>query len=169
MLNGTPINALTLRLADVSEAPAIVGLIRCACREQMSNFKSNFADKNDVETLIANGLFLVAQHGEKLIGCAYLEPSIGATRLELLAVCPSRRRSGIGSQLLEVAEDLTRKMQCLYMHVRVMNLDYTMLMFCRRRGYIAFGIEPMPSEASPLPFHHLVAMSKQLDKQWHGF
>ena len=169
MLNGTPMAALTLRLADVSEAQAIVDLIRCACRGRLANFKSNFADKSGVETMIANGLFLVAAHEEKLIGCAYLEPSIGAASLELLAVCPTRQRSGIGSQLLEVAEQLSRKMQCLFMHVRVTNQDYTMLMFCRRRGYIQFGIEPMPSEPSPLPFHHLVAMSKQLDKQWHGF
>ncbi len=160
---------MTLRTARSGEAQLIMNLIHCAFQGRRPQSRPDFSSQSAVEDLIAKGIFLLAEHEGKLLGCAYLEPNMGATRLELLAVCPSKQRSGIGSQLLEVAEDLSRRRECLFMHVRIINVNYPMLKFYRRRGYFQFGIEPMSAESSALAHSHLVVMCKQLDKYSHGF
>lgn len=160
--------AITMRVAVRSEAQAIVKLVRCAFQGRLPHSRASFASTRDVEHLIAQGVFLVADREGTIIGCAYLVPNREAARLELLAVCPEHQRAGIGSQLLEAAEDLSRTLQCDYMQIRVLNMCLPVLRFCHRRGYIDFAIESLPTE-SPDQHCHLISMSKQLDKYWHGF
>jgi GNAT superfamily N-acetyltransferase len=158
---------INLRLAQRGEGQAILDLLRCTSQGARHSF--NFGSAHEVERLIANGIFLLAENDNKLLGCAYLEPRVEASRLELLAVCPSRRRAGIGSQLLELAEDMSRRRECLFMHVRISNMNYATLMFYRRRGYVEFAIEATPSEGASFPACHLIAMAKRLENLCHGF
>lgn len=156
---------LTIRLARVDEAAQIVGLIKLIFRGKEHYSRASFANARDVEQLMAQGNFLLAENENGIIGCAYLEPRIEASRLDLLAVAPSQQRAGIGSQLLEAAERLSSSMQCLFMHLRVINLHWETIKFCRRRGYVEFGLESLDRD-QPVSLHcHIVRMCKQLNAE----
>jgi GNAT superfamily N-acetyltransferase len=118
---------------------------------------------------MTQGKFLLAENDQGIIGYAYVEPRLEASRLELLAVSPAQQRSGIGSQLLDAAERMSRSMRCLFMHLQVMNLNWETLTFCRRRGYVEFAIEPLHMQEPLSPHCHIVRMCKQLDRDRSGF
>jgi ribosomal protein S18 acetylase RimI-like enzyme len=118
---------------------------------------------------MSQGKFILAENGIAIIGYAYLQPCMEASRLEFLAVSPQQQRAGIGSQLLEAAERLSSSMRCLFMHVQVVSLNWETLKFCRRRGYVEFAIAPLHRQQTVSPHCHIVRMCKQLDKDRSGF
>jgi GNAT superfamily N-acetyltransferase len=154
---------LTIRLAAPEEASGIAALT-CAAFDGRDHFaKAGFDNADEVEQLMEEGKFLLAEKDGHLVGFAYLEPRPEATRLDLLAVAPEQQRTGIGSQLLYAAERLSCSMRCFFMHIRVMNLHWETVKFCRRRGYVEFGIEPLHGN-QPISAHcHIVRMCKQLE------
>jgi N-acetylglutamate synthase-like GNAT family acetyltransferase len=160
---------LTIRVARTSEAPAIVEFTNTVFHGKSHLSRALFASARDVEELMKHGKFLLAENGREIIGFAYLQPRFEASRLELLAVTPSQQRTGIGSQLLEAAERLSSSMQCLFMHLRVMNLHWETIRFCRRRGYMEFGIESLGGN-QPLSLHcHFIRMCKRLNADFVTF
>lgn len=159
---------LTIRMARPEEAPAIVELTNAIFRGKTHFSLASFTCVRDVERLMSQGKFLLAEN-PKIVGCAYMLPSLEASRLELLAVIPSQQRAGIGSQLLEAAERLSSSMQCLFMHLHVMNLHWETIRFCRRRGYVEFGIESL-NGSQPISLHcHFVRMCKRLETDRWAF
>jgi N-acetylglutamate synthase-like GNAT family acetyltransferase len=160
---------MKIRSAKIADAQAVVDLINA--NFSVNDFPNHprFSRRNEVEALMSKGRFLLAEENNLLVACAYVEPRQEASRLELLAVAPQHRRTGIGSQLLEAVEQLSRMMQCSFIHVRVMNLSRDLLSFCRRRGYVEFELEPLSLDAPFSPHCHLVKMCKQLDKCVRGF
>ena len=161
--------ALKIRSAKAADAQAIIDLI--AANFTVSDFPEHLRieHSSQVEALMSRGRFLLAEENNLVVACAYVEPRQEASRLELLAVLPKHRRTGIGSQLLEAVEQLSRTMQCPFIHVRIMNLSRELLGFCRRRGYIEFELEPLSSTTPFSPHCHLVKMCKHLDKSVRGF
>jgi len=160
---------LTIREARTDEALAIVEFTSTVLRGKAHCSQSSFSSVEDVEQLMCSGKFLLAESEKQVIGCAYLAPRLEASRLELLAVTPSLQRAGIGSQLLEAAERLSSSMHCSFMHLRVSNLHWEAIRFCRRRGYVEFGLEPL-SGSQPTSLHcHIVRMCKRLEKDRWAF
>jgi N-acetylglutamate synthase-like GNAT family acetyltransferase len=160
---------LTIRMARSDEAPAIVQLTNAIFRGKTPFSPASFASTRDVEQRMSQGKFLLAENEKEIVGYAYVEPSLEASRLELLAVTPSRQRAGIGSQLLEAAERLSSGMECLFMHLRVVNLHWETIRFCRRRGYVEFGIESL-NQSQPISLHcHFVRMCKRLETDRWAF
>jgi N-acetylglutamate synthase-like GNAT family acetyltransferase len=160
---------LIIRLARVGEGAQIAQLTSVSFRGREHFFRASFASAKDVEQLMTQGKFLLAENEKEIIGCAYLEPRIEATRLELLAVAPTEQRAGIGSQLLDAAERLSSSMQCSFVHVRVVNFHYETIAFCRRRGYFEFGIESL-NRNEPVSLHcHIVRMCKRLEADGLAF
>lgn len=160
---------LTVRLARLGETDAIASLAQTIFdgRDYFSQSKFNSAD--DLEDLMAQGKFLLAEKDDRIVGFAYLKPRLEATRLDLIAVSPAQQRTGIGSQLLYAAERLSSSMHCLFIHVQVMNLHRETIKFCRRRGYVEFGIEALDRDQAISPHCHIVKMCKQLDMERLGF
>ena len=160
---------LRIRLATFHEAEAILELTNAVFHGRHHLSRITFASKSDVETSMTQGKFLLAENDQGIIGYAYLEPRMEASRLELLVVAPAQQRTGIGSQLLEAAERMSRSMRCPFMHVQIMNLNWGILTFCRRRGYVEFAIEPLHMQEPLSPHCHIVRMCKQLDRDRSGF
>lgn len=159
---------LTIQMATLDDASAIAELANVVFRGRERSLGVGFANPTDIEELINQGKFILAERQKEIVGCAYLKPLLEASSLELLAVTPSRQRAGIGSQLLEAAERLSSSMQCLFIHVRVLNLHWEALRFCRRRGYREFGIESLG--AQPVSPHcHFVRMCKRLEADCLAF
>jgi N-acetylglutamate synthase-like GNAT family acetyltransferase len=153
---------LRIRLAGAGEASAIAEFTNTTFRGKNHFLPAGFTSARDVEQLIKRGKFLLAENETQIIGCAYLDPRLEASRLELLAVSPPQQQAGIGSQLLETAERLSSSMQCLFMHLRVMNLNWEMIRFCRHRGYVEFGLESLNGGQPASLYCHFVRMCKQL-------
>jgi ribosomal protein S18 acetylase RimI-like enzyme len=158
-----------LRIARLDEADAIVNLTKLAFRGRGNFSTVDFAQNSEVERLMAEGKFLVAEIDGAIAGYAYLKPSVEASQLELLAVSPEQQRTGIGSQLVEAAERISFNMQCSYMHVRVMNMNWDLLKFFRRRGYLDFAIESLQIQRNLSPHCHIVKMCKRMESGHSGF
>jgi GNAT superfamily N-acetyltransferase len=154
---------LRVRVAAPSDAQAIVQLTNCVFREKENRLKARFTATIEVERLMRCGKFLVAEVDDLLLGYAYLEPRVEASRLEILAVSPQRQRTGIGSQLLDAAERMSRGMQCFYLHVDVVNINCELVRFCRNRGYMEFGLQSLGEDEAISPHCHLIKMSKHLE------
>ena len=154
---------LTIRLAKFDEANAIAALTRTVFDGRDYFAEGKFESADEVEQLMGRGKFLLAEKDDHIVGFAYLEARVEASQLDLIAVSPEQQRTGIGSQLLYAAERLSAAMRCFFMHIRVMNLHWETIKFCRRRGYVEFGIESLHGDQLVSPHCHLVRMCKQLD------
>ena len=160
---------LAIRVARSDEAPAIVELILAIFRGKTHSTCAGFENAEEVERLMKCGKFLLAESEKQIVGCAYLEPRVEASSLDLLAVTPSHQRTGIGSQLLEAAERLSSNMQCLFMHLRVVSLHWETIRFCRQRGYVEFGIESLNRD-QPISLHcHVIRLCKRLETDRWAF
>ncbi len=51
---------------------------------------------------------VVASDGDRLVGCAAIEPYDGAALLRSVAVVPDQRGTGVGTSLVHAVEDLAR-------------------------------------------------------------
>ena len=51
---------------------------------------------------------VVANDGDRLVGCAAIEPYDGAALLRSVAVVPDQRGTGVGTSLVHAIEDLAR-------------------------------------------------------------
>ena len=109
-----------------------------------------------------NGQFLIAVENEALIGCVYLERRGERTYLGLLSVDPERQGAGIGSKLMNFAEEQCAKAGARFMDLRIVNLRTENHAFYRRRGYFETGTEPFPAELTTKLPCHFVNMSKPL-------
>jgi len=154
---------LTIRLARLDEAATIATLTSTVFDGREYFPRARFDSADAIERLMARGKFLLAEKDDGIFGFAYLELGLEATRLGLLAVSPAQQRMGIGSQLLYAAERLSSSMRCLFMHIQVMNLHWETIRFCRHRGYVEFGIEPLNRHQAISPHCHIVRMCKKLD------
>jgi GNAT superfamily N-acetyltransferase len=154
---------LRVRVAEPRDTQTIAELTNCVFREKENRLKTLFTTVSEVERLMRHGKFLVAEVDDALLGYAYLEPRVEASRLEILAVSPQRQRTGIGSQLLDAAERMSRGMKCFYLHVNVVNINRELVRFCRNRGYIEFGLQSLNEDEAISPHCHIIKMSKHLE------
>ena len=152
------------RKALPAEADAIAGLINQAFAVERFFIDGDRTSSEQVRELFGTGDFLVAQDGNALVGCVYLERRGERGYVGLLSIDPARQRSGLGSRLMAVAEEHARKAGCHAMDLRVVNLRRELPPFYRRLGYAETGTEPFPPEAKPKLPCHLVTMSKALTR-----
>jgi len=81
----------------------------------------------------------------------------------LLSVDPKRQKAGLGSFLMNAAEEYCAKCGCLFMDLRIVNVRSELPEFYHRRGYVESGVtEPFPSTLNPKVPCHFVGMSKPL-------
>ena len=154
---------MQLRVADMQDAEAIVTVINAAFRNAESFLIDQ--DRIDAETvrdLLQKGSFLIADDLGVLCGCVYMEPRGDRSYLGLLSVDPQRQKSGLGSRLMQAAEDHCAKAGSRFMDLRIVNVRKELPSFYRRRGYVDAGTEPFPPGLNPKLPCHFVKMSKPL-------
>ncbi|HXD30353.1 MAG TPA: GNAT family N-acetyltransferase [Pyrinomonadaceae bacterium] len=118
MINSEP-NSLTIRVATTADASAITDVINQAFRSAENFFvKGDRLDQTEVDRLLSTGTFLLAADKGVMLGCVYVEPESAVqpirAYLGLLSVDPDQQRGGIGSQLMDAAEDHCRKLGCAF-------------------------------------------------------
>lgn len=166
--------SVQVRLAQLEDAEEITTLINSAFRGAEFFFVEG--DRIEVEAVLnflSSGKFLLAESEHTLLGCVYVEPGLDSKRssaepedrayLGLLAVDPGAQQSGLGSMLMDAAEDYCRELGLRFMDIKVVNLRKELAGFYHRRGYVETGTSDFPAEVvTKLPCH-FIDMSKSLD------
>jgi predicted N-acetyltransferase YhbS len=153
---------LKWRDADLRDVPAITAVINAAFRRAESFFvDSERIDEAKVTELLRTGKFLVAQDGSTVIGCVYVELKGDRAYIGLLSVDPERQKTGLGSKLMDGAEEYCRNSRAQFVDLQIVNIRPELPRFYRRRGYVENGTAPFPAEiATKIPCH-FVKMTKQ--------
>ena len=158
---------MQLRLALIEDAEAITGVINVAFRKAESFFIDG--DRVEVElvrSLLEKGTFLVAAEnsdaGGALAGCVYVELRGERAYLGLLSVDPQRQNTGLGSKLMDDAEDFCAKSGVRFMDLQTVNLRRELPSFYQHRGYVETGTKPFVPGLNPKMPCHFIEMSKAL-------
>jgi GNAT superfamily N-acetyltransferase len=152
-----------LRIAGNADAEGLMDLINSAFRKAESFIiDRDRVDLEVVQSLLANGEFLVADDECALAGCVYLEFRGERAYLGLLSVDPARQKAGVGSMLMREAELHCARAGCRFMDLRIIDLRKDNHAFYKRRGYVETGSEPFPSDLDTKLPCHFVNMSKPL-------
>lgn len=151
-----------LRQAKPEDAAAVSSLINDAFRSERFFSDEDRTNPDEVRDLIKKGIFLLAEEGEKLIACVYLEPRGDRYYLGLLSVETSRQKSGLGSFLMNASEDYARQHGARAMDLQIVNVRTELPAYYRRFGYAETGSVPFPEYKRTKMPCHLVAYSKNL-------
>ena len=131
---------MQLRVAEARDLEAIVSVINAAFRQAESFLVDR--DRIDLETVLQlsqRGTFLIADDLGCVCGCVYVEPRGDRSYLGLLSVDPQRQKSGLGSALMDAAEDYCAKAGSRFMDLRMVSVREELPAFYRRRGYVETG------------------------------
>ena len=171
--------SVRIRVAQREDAEKIATVINSAFRGAEFFFvEGDRVEVGDVVNFLSSGKFLLAESEHTLLGCVYVEPrhldsnrssaqsqaeSQARAYLGLLAVDPGAQQSGLGTMLMEAAEDYCRALGLRFMDIKVVNLREELAGFYRKRGYVETGTSAFPAEVvTKLPCH-FIDMSKPLD------
>src|SRR5579863_6169506 len=151
---------LQIRWAVAGDVDAIARVVNAAFRRAESFFVER--DRIDAETLrrmMEKGRFLVAEDGDELLGCVYLELRGERAYFGLLAVDPARQRKGLGRRLIREVEEAAREAGCRFMDIQIVNLRREMPPFYRGLGYVETGTAPFPTEVATKQECYFIVMS----------
>lgn len=157
-----------MRLAEIRDAGGITSVINAAFKRAESFLiDRDRIDETSVRALLEKGKFLiaddVADDQGALVGCVYVELRGERAYLGLLAVDPQRQKAGLGSKLMDAAEEFCARAGCRFMDLRIVNVRCELPEFYHRRGYVETGTTvPFPPELKPKVPCHFVEMSKPL-------
>ena len=154
---------MPIRIAEMSEANAITGVINAA----FGQAERAFADGDritliEVQSNLDTGEFLVSEEDGVITGCVYVKMQGDRSYLGLLAVDPKTQKSGLGSKLMNAAEDRCRNAGSRFMDILIVNLRKELPDFYHHRGYQETGTEPFAAGFTSLVPCHFVKMSKPL-------
>ncbi len=150
------------RMAEIRDAESITAVINAAFRKAEGFLlDSDRIDVESVRSLLEKGKFLVTE-GE-LVGCVYVEIHGDRAYLGLLSVDPKHQGAGLGSLLMNAAEELCAKSGCRFADLKIINLRTENHALYSRRGYAETGTEPFPSHLTPKLPCYFITMTKRLD------
>ena len=156
-------SAVQVRIATREDAERIMTVINAAFRSAEAFFiDGDRIDLQSVLNYLEQGKFLLAESGSALLGCVYIEPRGDRSYLGLLAVDPSRHKSGLGSSLMEAAEDYCRDLGHSFMDIKIVNHRHDLPAFYLKRGYVEMGTSPFPPDIETKMPCHFIDMSKPL-------
>lgn len=152
-----------MRNAESADAESIARLVNAAFRPERFFVDADRTSPDKVRALLEKGKFLLAEDAGVLVACVYVELRGERGYFGLLAVDPARQRTGMGSRMVDAAEDYCRAADCRFMDLTTVNLRKELPGYYRRRGYVENGTLPFPADQHPpkMPCH-LVKMSKSL-------
>jgi len=159
----SPNTAPAIRLAAPADAARITAVINAAFRIAEGFFiDGNRITQQEVEQSLTKGAFLLAEDGEKLNGCVYVELRGERSYLGLLSVDPGCQQNGLGSLLMREGEKFCRDRGSSAMDILIVNLREDLPGFYQKRGYVHNGTTPFPPDHETKIPCHFINMSKSL-------
>ena len=155
---------ISIRTAAPDDAARITDVINAAFRVVEEFFiDGTRISQPEVEQLLAKGAFLLAEADEQLSGCVYVEMRGERSYLGLLSVDPACQKGGLGSLLMNEAENYCRERGSRFMDIYIVNLREELPPFYRRRGYVENGTTtPFPDDVPTKIPCHFINMAKSL-------
>ena len=155
---------MRFRIAAPTDLEAVTGLINLAFEVERFFIVGDRINFEGVRELAKKGQFILLDDNDGLAGCVYIELKGERAYIGLLSVNPKRQRSGIGSRLMQAAEDHCREAGCRHVDLRIVNIREELPGFYARLGYRETGTAPLtPGIVTKLPCH-FVEMTKALDR-----
>jgi len=152
-----------IRRAVPADAEQITAVINAAFRIVEEFFlDGNRITLAEVQESFVSGAFLVAVDGAAVSGCVYVEPRGERAYLGLLSVDPASQQKGLGSQLMNAAEEFAREQGARFMDIYIVNLRTDLPPFYEQRGYYENGTTPFPRDVPTKLPCHFINMSKPL-------
>jgi len=152
-----------IRIATSADAPRITAVINAAFRIAEGFFiDGNRIRQAEVEEMLTNGVFLLAEADNKLNGCVYVELRGERSYLGLLSVDPTCQQTGLGSLLMFEAEKYCRERGSHCMDILIVSLREDLPAFYEKRGYVESGTSPFPADVPTKIPCHFINMSKPL-------
>jgi predicted N-acetyltransferase YhbS len=159
----SPSTTTSIRVAAAADAASITRVINSAFRIAEDFFiDGNRITQTEVEQLLTKGAFLIAEVGEEMIGCVYVELRGERSYLGLLSVDPTSQQGGLGSLLMLEAEKYCRERGARVMDILIVNLREELPPFYQKRGYLESGTSPFPADVETKVPCHFINMSKPL-------
>lgn len=153
----------SVRMASLSDAERITTLINCAFRRAEEFFiDEDRINLESVQNFFETGKFLLDESDGIVAACVYVELRGDRAYLGLLSVDPAHQHSGLGSLLMDAAEEYCRGQACHFMDLNVVNLREELFGFYRKRGYVETGTRPFPADVATRLSCHFIEMSKPL-------
>jgi GNAT superfamily N-acetyltransferase len=149
--------------AETRHVPQIVDLINKAFEVERFFVEGPRASAEQIGSLMEKGtFFLTEDSASRISGCVYVErrSKIGGY-IGLLAVDPSAQQGGIGSRLMEAAEQWLKQSGAREVEISVVNLRQELPPFYEHRGYRAVGTAPFTDKRATRRCHFII-MSKPL-------
>jgi N-acetylglutamate synthase-like GNAT family acetyltransferase len=163
MTSPKPDNHVTVRVAELGDAPSITSLINTAFHLAEGFFVDGpRISRPEVEHYLEKGTFLLAEDEGKLHGCVYVELRGDRSYLGLLSVNPGYQKGGLGSSLVNEAETYCRNRGSRFMDILIVNLRQELPSFYERRGYTQTGTTPFDEDVETKMPCHFINMSKSL-------
>ena len=132
--------------------PDLDGERAIAIREMLRDYNARFIGRPSWVPVVLTAL----DSDDELVGGLVGEYGLGWLHVTMLAVAPERRRTGIGAQLLEMAEQWARSRGAL--GVNLDTIEFQALAFYERLGYRKFG-----EQADNPPGYVRYYLEKRLD------
>lgn len=125
-----------IRAARAEDMAAMIPVVNAAF--DFEDFlEGSRTDEERMAGMMATGEFLVAEDDSgRVIASVYTEVRGERGYFGMLAVDPRRQRTGVGSAMIEAAEDHCRRRGCRWMDIIVLNVRSELLPFYRRLGYV---------------------------------
>jgi predicted N-acetyltransferase YhbS len=156
-------STISIRTAAPADAAKITDVINAAFRVAEEFFIDGLRiGQAEVEQLLGKGAFLLAETGDKLSGSVYVEMRGERSYLGLLSVDPASQKSGLGSLLMNEAENYCRQRGSRFMDIYIVNLRQELPPYYRRRGYVENGTTPFPADVPVKIPCHFINMAKPL-------
>ncbi len=155
---------MRFRLAEPADLEAVTALINLAFKVERFFVEGDRIQLDGVRELATKGQFILIYDAENLAGCVYVEIKGERGYIGLLSVNPERQRSGIGSRLMQAAEEHCRESGCRFADLRIVNIRQELPGFYRRIGYRETGTAPLTAGIVTKIPCHFVEMTKALDR-----
>jgi predicted N-acetyltransferase YhbS len=156
--------SVRFRLATPADRPRLISMINAAFAVE-SFLESTRTDDVRLAAVMEKGEILVAENdAHHLIASIYMETRGDHGYLGMLAVDPAHQRSGLGSRLMQAAEDRFRQQGFRAIEITVLSLRPELPPIYSRFGYVATGTEEFRSPQRVKEGHecHCIVMTKPL-------
>ena len=159
---------IAIRNATDSDVDAIVRLVNKAFLVEQFFIERDRTNPEMIRELMERGRFLLAEEGQTLAACVYVELRGARGYLGMLSVEPARQRMGLGRQLLAAAENYFREAGCRFSDLMIVNVRTDLLTMYRLLGYVETGTAPYENRFPTKMPVHFIEMSKLLTEVERG-
>lgn len=155
---------MEVRTATENDFGSILTLINSAFQIERFFLNEDRLDAAELESYFKTGTFLVGEDAGQMTGCVFVRLDGERAYFGLLAVDPSKQKTGVGRRLVAAAEEFARELGAHFMDLTVVNLRTELPGIYAKLGYVVTGEKPFPPEglhklSQPV---YLICMSKEL-------